>query len=100
MCQHRELHLRLDDAEKLRRYAQSATSKHKALDDALGKARARSKYWEQKAKEGTNRAIGEENERDEAKKEAQVAWLAAVTTGDLMQGRKVTWLGSKTPWRL
>ena len=68
--QYMELYLRLDDAEQLRRYAQSTVSKHNALDDALGKAKAKSRYWEQKAKEGTERAMGEENERDEAKEEA------------------------------
>ena len=46
VCQHRELYLRLDDVEQLRLYAQSAISKHNSLDDALGKARAKSRYWE------------------------------------------------------
>ena len=40
------------------------------LDDALGKARAKSRYWEKKAKEGTNKATGEEKEMDEAKEES------------------------------
>ena len=51
--QHRELYLLLDDVEQLRRYAHSGISKHNALDDAVGKARAKSRHWEQKAKEGT-----------------------------------------------
>ena len=80
--QHREFHLRLDDAVKLRRCAHFATSNHKALDDALGKARARSKYWEWKAKEGIKRATRAEKKKDEAKEEAQVAWLAAFAEGD------------------
>ena len=42
--QHRELHLRLDDTEQLRRYAGSAVSKHNSLDDALSKARAKSRH--------------------------------------------------------
>ena len=42
--QHRELHLRLADAEKLRRYAQSSASKHQALEDGLGKAKGRSNH--------------------------------------------------------
>ena len=80
--QHRELHLQLDDAEKLRRYAWYAASKHQALEDGLAKVKGRSKHWEQKAKEGIERIAGAEKTTDEAKVEAQVARLAAVTTGD------------------
>ena len=70
--QHRELHLRLDDTEKLRHYAQSAASKHHALEDALDKDKGRSKHWERKAKEGIERIASAEKERDEGKKEAQI----------------------------
>ena len=62
-CQHRELHLRVEDVEKLRRYAQSAVSKHHALDDALDKAKAKSMSWEWKAKAGIERITGAEKER-------------------------------------
>ena len=61
---------------------QSTVSKHNSLDDGLGKAKAKSRYWERKAKEGTERAMGKENERDEPKEEAQITRLAAVTAGD------------------
>ena len=64
--QHKELHLRLDDVKKLRRYAQSAASKHHALE----KAKARSKHWEQKAKKGIERITSVEKERDKVKEEA------------------------------
>ena len=64
------------------RYAQSTASKHHALEDALNKAKARSKHWEWKAKEGIERIIGAEKERDEAKKEAQIARLATVVVSD------------------
>ena len=80
--QHNELHHRIEDAEKLRLYAQSAVSKHQALEDGLGKARSKAKYWEQKAKEGTKRAIGVEKERDKAKDEAQVARLAVIVESE------------------
>ena len=60
---HRELYLRLEDAEKL--------------------AKARSKHWEQKTKEGIERITCAEKERDEAKEEAQIARLAVVTTSDM-----------------
>ena len=84
-CQHRELYLLLDDGEQLRCYTHSIVSKHNALDDALGKARAKSRHWEWKAKEGTERAVeveNERNERDEAKKEAHHARLVTVAAGD------------------
>ena len=69
MCQYKELYLRLDDAEKLRRYVQSATSKHHALA-TLDKAKGRSKHWEWKAKEGVKRISSMEKEIDKAQKEA------------------------------
>ena len=68
-CQHRELHLRLDDVEKLRRYAQSVASKHHTLEDALGKAKGRSKHWEWKVKKGVERITGVEKKRDESQEE-------------------------------
>ena len=80
--QHREFHLQLEDAVQLRHCVHSATSKNKALDEALGKARARSKSWEWKAKEGIEKATRAKKDKDEAKEEAQVAWLAVVTAGD------------------
>ena len=81
-CQHRELHLRLEDAQKLRLYAQSIVSKHHALDDAVVKTKARSKHWEQEAKAGGEKIASAENERDEAKEEAQLARIVAATIGD------------------
>ena len=79
--QHRELYLRLDDAEKLRRYAKSTASKHHALYDTLDKAKARSKHWEPKAKEGIERITGVEKERDEAKEESQCNGFCEGTGG-------------------
>ena len=80
--QHRELHLLLEDVEKLRRYAQSVVSKNHALDDALDKSKARSKHWERKAMARIKRMTSVEKERDEAKEEAQHAWLVVVAKGD------------------
>ena len=68
--QHRELHHRLEDSEKMRLYAQSATSKNRALEESLDKAKSQSKHWEWKAKEGTERIMGAEKERNKAKEEA------------------------------
>ena len=64
-----ELHHRLGDAEKLRLYAQSAVSKHQALDNALVKAKARSKHWEREPKASVGKTVSVEKERDEAKEE-------------------------------
>ena len=58
--QHRELQARLEDAEKLRLYVGSATSKHRALQESLSKAKSWSRSWEQKAKEGTEKIAGAE----------------------------------------
>ena len=76
-CQHRELHHRVGDVEKLQLYAQSAISKHQALDDAMVNAKVRSKHWEWEAKAGTGKTVSTERERDEAKEEARLARLAA-----------------------
>ena len=64
-----ELHLQLDDVEKLLRYAQSDVSKHHTLDDALDKAKARSKSEEWKAK-GEYREDYRCEKKDEAKEAA------------------------------
>ena len=61
------LHARLDDVEKLWLYAQSAISKHQALDACLAQAKSRSKHWEQEAKAGVEKIAGVDKERDEAK---------------------------------
>ena len=80
--QYGELQVRLEDAEKLRLYVGSTTSKHWAQEESLRKAKSWSRHWKQKTKEGTERTVGVEKERNEAKEEAQVARLAAVVAGD------------------
>ena len=71
--QHKEFHAQLDDAEKLRLYAQSTVTKHQALDASLAKAKSKFKHWEREAKTGAKKIARAEKERDEAKEEAQVA---------------------------
>ena len=78
--QHRELYLRLEDVEKLQLYAQSAASKHHALEDDLGKAKVRSKHWEKKAKASARKITSTEKERGEAKEESQHARLVIRAT--------------------
>ena len=68
--QHRQLQVRLEDTKKLRLYVGSATSKNRALEESLSKAKSWSRHWEQKAKEGMERTAGAKKERNEAKEEA------------------------------
>ena len=63
-------------------YAGFATLKHHALEESLSKAKCWSRHWERKAKKGTENTTSAKKERDEAKEEALVAWLATVTAGD------------------
>ena len=81
-CHHREFQSRLDDAEKLRLYAQSVISKHQSLDASLDKVKSKSRHWEQKAKVGGERIAQMKKERDEAKQEAKVASLEASEAGN------------------
>ena len=81
-CQHRELHLRLEDAQKLRLYAQSIVSKQHALDDTVVMTKAKSKHWEQEAKAGAEKIASAEKEKDEAKEEAQFARIVAIAKGN------------------
>ena len=80
-CEHKKLRHRLEDVEKLRLYVK-ATSKHRALKESLDKAKSRFRYWEWKAKEGSEKIMGSEKERDEAKEEALVARLTTVAAGN------------------
>ena len=56
--QYREFQSRLNDAERLRLYAQSAVSKHQALNASLAKAESKVKYRRQEAKDGARRLRG------------------------------------------
>ena len=40
-------------------------------------------YWEWKAKEGIERAMGSEKKRDEAREKAQISRLDAIIAGDV-----------------
>ena len=80
--QHREFQSRLDDAEKLRLYAQSAASHHQTLNASLTKAKSSSKHWEREAKDIAENVTRTKKERDDAKQEARAAQLVATTAGD------------------
>ena len=64
---HREFQSRPDDIEKLGLYAQSAVSKHQALDASLAKAESKSKHWQREAKADVEKREQAEKERDKAK---------------------------------
>ena len=98
--QDKEVRRSLDDVEKLRLYAKATAFEHRALEESLGKASSRSRYCEWKARKGSEKTADAEKERDEAKEEAQVARLVAITVGDVREKMEVTWLGSKMLWRL
>ena len=76
--QHIEFQSQLNEAEKLRIYAQSTISKHQALDTSLAKEESKSKHWKREAKVGAERIEREEKEMDKAKQEAKVARLPAI----------------------
>ena len=57
-------------AEKLGLYAKAVASERFALEDSLDKAKSQSRYWERKASEASEKTVGTEKERDEAKEEA------------------------------
>ena len=66
----------------MRLYAQSAISKHQALDASLAKAESKSKHWKQEAKASAEKIERVEKERDEAKQEAKVDLLATIAAGE------------------
>ena len=48
----------------------------------MAKAKSKSKHWKREAKSGAEKIERAEKERDEAKHEAKVARLTAITVGD------------------
>ena len=77
--QHREFQSCLDDAEKLRLYAQSAASHHHTLIASLAKAESLPERWEKEVRDGAVSIIQAEKERNDAKQDARVAQLVAAT---------------------
>ena len=79
--QHRDFQSRLRDAERLRLYAQSAISDHRALSASLVEAKSRSRRWETGAKEGIENVARAEAERDATRHEASLACMDAHAAG-------------------
>ena len=79
---HRKFQSHLDDAEKLRLYAQSAASHQQTLNASLDKVESSVEHWEKEARDGAARVIRAKQERYKAMQEAKAAWLVATSTGD------------------
>ena len=79
--QHQEFRSYLDDAKKLRLYAQSAALHHQTLTDSLAKAEALLERWEKEVRDGVVSFIRVEKERDEAKQEAREFQLVVAAEG-------------------
>ena len=86
---HREFRSLLDDAEKLRFYAQSAASLYQTLTVSLAKVEASSERWEKEARDGVTNVIRVEKERDEAKQEARAVQMVATAVGEAKVGVEV-----------
>ena len=78
--QHREFQSRLR-AERLRLYAQSIVSDHRALSASLAEAESSSRCWENEAKESVENMVQAEAERDAAHHDALMACMDADMAG-------------------
>ena len=67
--------------ERLRLYAQSAISNHRALSVSLVEVESRSRRWETEAKEGIEKVAQAEVERDAARHEASMTSMVADAAG-------------------
>ena len=79
--QHREFQSRLRDAERLRLYAQSTVSDHRAMSASLAEAESSSRCWEKEAIEGVKKVARVEAERDAPRYKASMAHIDAVEAG-------------------
>ena len=64
--QHHEFQTQLKDAERLRLYASSVISNHKALSASLAEVESSSRSWENEARGSVERMARVKAERDEA----------------------------------
>ena len=79
--QHREFQSRLRDAERLRLYAQSVVSDHRALSASLVESESSSRRWENEAKESIEKVAQAKAERDVAHREASMARMDVDAVG-------------------
>ena len=80
--QHREFQSRLRDAERLRHYAQSVVSDHKALSASLAEVESSSRCLEKEVKEDVEKVAQVEAERDATCHEALMAHMDAAMAGN------------------
>ena len=73
--QHQEFQTRLRDAERLRLYAQSVVSDHRALSASLAEAKLSSRHWENEAKGSVERMARAEAKRDVDRHDASMAHM-------------------------
>ena len=71
--QHQEFQTRLRDAKRLRLYAQSVVSDHRALSTSLDAAKSSSWRWENEAKGSVEKMARAKAERDAARHDASMA---------------------------
>ena len=79
--QHQEFQSRPRDAERLRLYAQSVVSDHKALSASLAEAESSSRRWENETKESVEKVARAEAEKDAARHDASMARMDADAVG-------------------
>ena len=72
---------RLRDVERLRLYAQSVISDHKALSASLAELEPSSRSWENVAKESVEKMARAKEERDVARHDASMARMDANAAG-------------------
>ena len=71
------------DAERLRLYAQSVVSDHRALSASLVEAESSSRHWENEAKESIEKMAQVEAERDVARHDALMTRMDADAAGNV-----------------
>ena len=80
--QHQEFQTRLRDAERLRLYAQSIISDHKALSASLVEAESSSRRWENEAKESVEKMARADVKSYIARNDASMARMDADAAGN------------------
>ena len=75
--QHREFQSWLRDVERLRLYAQSVVSNHRAPSASLDEVESSSRHWDNEAKESIEKMARAEVERDAACHDASMARIDA-----------------------
>ena len=79
--QHQEFQTQLRDAERLRLYAQSIVSDHRALSASLAEAESSSRCWENEARGSVDRMARAKAKRDATLHDASMARMDANAAG-------------------